>query len=107
MIVFGQKRRKTARRNRFPLSAENQEKLRTMDDKNAPAPDIKKLKQSEDHYRLRVGDYRIIFTQFEGVPESCYVVAIKRRTSTTYLHEEQRFMAVQLIKDDEGNPSMW
>jgi mRNA-degrading endonuclease RelE of RelBE toxin-antitoxin system len=43
------------------------EKLRTMDDKNAPAPDIKKLKQSgEDHYRLRVGDYRIIFTQFEG-----------------------------------------
>ena len=66
------------------------EKLRTMDDKNAPAPDIKKLKQSgsEDHYRLRVGDYRIIFTQFEGLSESCYVVAIKRRTSTTYLHEE-------------------
>ena len=66
------------------------EKLRTMDDKNAPAPDIKKLKQSgsKDHYRLRVGDYRIIFTQFEGVSESCYVVAIKRRTSTTYLHEE-------------------
>ena len=66
------------------------EKLRAMDDKNAPAPDIKKLKQSapEDHYRLRVGDYRIIFTQFEGISESCYVVAIKRRTSTTYLHEE-------------------
>ena len=66
------------------------EKLRTMDDKNAPAPDIKKLKQSgsEDHYRLRVGDYHIIFTQFEGLSESCYVVAIKRRTSTTYLHEE-------------------
>lgn len=66
------------------------EKLRAMDDKNAPAPDIKKLKQpaSKDHYRLRVGDYRIIFTQFEGISESCYVVAIKRRTSTTYLHEE-------------------
>ncbi|HCB1499259.1 TPA: type II toxin-antitoxin system RelE/ParE family toxin [Klebsiella michiganensis] len=66
------------------------ERLRTMDDKNAPAPDIKKLKPSgpEDHYRLRVGDYRIIFTQFEGISASCYVVAIKRRTSTTYLHEE-------------------
>ncbi len=59
-------------------------------DKNAPAPDIKKLKQpaSKDHYRLRVGDYRIIFTQFEGISESCYVVAIKRRTSTTCLHKE-------------------
>ncbi|ADO49440.1 type II toxin-antitoxin system RelE family toxin [[Enterobacter] lignolyticus] len=64
------------------------EKLRTMDDRNAPAADIKKLSMPEDHYRLRVGDYRIIFTLNGDTGEGCYVVAIKRRTSTTYLHEE-------------------
>jgi mRNA-degrading endonuclease RelE of RelBE toxin-antitoxin system len=66
------------------------EKLRTMDDKNAPAPDIKKLARYDDHYRLRIGDYRIIFTRIEDTADGCYIVAITRRTSTTYLHEEAK-----------------
>lgn len=65
-----------------------EEKLSQLDDKTAPQPDVKKLALPEDHYRLRVGDYRIIFTTQEGASDSCYIVAVKRRTSTTYMHEE-------------------
>ena len=66
-----------------------EEKLAQLDDKNAPRPDIKKLSVPEDHYRLRVGDYLIIFTAQEGVHDTCFIVSVKRRTSTTYLHEER------------------
>jgi hypothetical protein len=90
MIVFGQKRRKTARRNRFPLSGENQEKLRTMDDKNAPAPDIKNSSSRDP--KIIIDCVSVIIESsshsLRGYAESCYVVAVKRRTSTTYLHEE-------------------
>ncbi|HDS9456509.1 TPA: type II toxin-antitoxin system RelE/ParE family toxin [Enterobacter asburiae] len=63
-------------------------KLAELDDRSAPRPDIKKISATEDHFRLRVGDYRIIYT-LRGDPDNhCYVLAVKRRTSTTYLHEE-------------------
>ncbi len=34
------------------------------------------------------GDYRIIYTFGDPPGDTCYVVAVKRRTTTTYLHEE-------------------
>lgn len=60
MIVFWSK---SAKKQLAAIDSRYQErikeKLRAMDDKNAPAPDIKKLKQpaSKDHYRLPVGDF--------------------------------------------------
>lgn len=51
--------------------------------------DIKKLTTPDHYFRLRVGDYRVIFTwRGDEEEEHCYVIAVKRRTSTTYLHEE-------------------
>lgn len=58
-----------------------------MDDKASPISDIKKLSSPENHYRLRLGDYRVIYTFGDPPGDTCYVVAVKRRT-TTYLHEE-------------------
>lgn len=63
------------------------QKLYDIGDASAPPPDLKKLSRPENHYRLRVGDYRIIFTRQEE-RHCCYIVAVKRRTTTTYLHEE-------------------
>ncbi len=37
---------------------------------------------------LRLGDYRVIYTFGDPPGDTCYVVAVKRRTTTTYLHEE-------------------
>lgn len=48
---------------------------------------ISKIVLSENHYRLRLGDYRVIYTFGDPPGDTCYVVAVKRRT-TTYLHEE-------------------
>jgi mRNA-degrading endonuclease RelE of RelBE toxin-antitoxin system len=77
-------------------------KLAELDDRSAPRPDIKKISATENHFRLRVGDYRIMITLRDDPDNHCYVLAVKRRTSTTYLHEEKAPMAVQLIKDDNG-----
>ena len=62
-------------------------KLLPLNDRHAPAPDVKKLTTPKNHYRLRVGDYRIVFTVFDD-DDICHIVAVKRRTTTTYLHEE-------------------
>ncbi|WP_320732096.1 type II toxin-antitoxin system RelE family toxin [Enterobacter roggenkampii] len=64
-------------------------KLAELDDRSAPRPDIKKISATENHFRLRVGDYRIIYTLRDYPDNHCYVLAVKRRTSTTYLHEEK------------------
>ena len=64
-------------------------KLSELDDRSAPRPDIKKISATENHFRLRVGDYRIIYTLRDDPDNHCYVLAVKRRTSTTYLHEEK------------------
>ncbi|MBY5116657.1 type II toxin-antitoxin system RelE family toxin [Enterobacter cloacae] len=64
-------------------------KLVELDDRSAPRPDIKKISATEDHYRLRVGDYRIVYTLRDEPDNHCYVLAVKRRTSTTYMHEEK------------------
>ncbi|EML9044329.1 type II toxin-antitoxin system RelE family toxin [Enterobacter cloacae] len=64
-------------------------KLVELDDRSAPRPDIKKISATEDHYRLRVGDYRIVYTLRDEPDNYCYVLAVKRRISTSYLHEEK------------------
>ncbi|WP_368544667.1 type II toxin-antitoxin system RelE/ParE family toxin [Enterobacter soli] len=64
-------------------------KLTKLDDRSAPRPDIIKISASENHFRLRVGDYRILIMLRDDPVDHCYVVDIKRRTSTTYLHEEK------------------
>jgi mRNA-degrading endonuclease RelE of RelBE toxin-antitoxin system len=74
--------------NRWPISAKHQVKLAELDDRSAPRPDIKKISATENHFRLRVGDYRILITLRDDPDNHCYVLAVKRRTSTTYLHEE-------------------
>ncbi|WP_347115511.1 type II toxin-antitoxin system RelE/ParE family toxin [Leclercia sp. S52] len=63
-------------------------KLAQLNDRSAPRPDIKKISGSENRFRLRVGDYRIFITLQDNHHHECYVLAIKRRTTTTYLHEE-------------------
>lgn len=50
----------------------------------AVALDIRKLQQSDNHYRLRVGDYRVIFALIEGEPVVLEIVEVARRTSHTY-----------------------
>ncbi|MDG0797922.1 type II toxin-antitoxin system RelE family toxin [Pectobacterium punjabense] len=46
--------------------------------------DLKKLESSGKQYRLRVGDYRIIFELINDVPQVCEILEIKRRTTTAY-----------------------
>ncbi|MCR1000247.1 type II toxin-antitoxin system RelE family toxin [Serratia rubidaea] len=46
--------------------------------------DIKKLHACSSQYRLRVGDYRVIFDIADGEPVICSITAVKRRTSSTY-----------------------
>ncbi|XBS71141.1 type II toxin-antitoxin system RelE/ParE family toxin [Acerihabitans sp. KWT182] len=46
--------------------------------------DIKKLEAADNQYRMRVGDYRVIFQIDDGEPVICTIQAVKRRTSTTY-----------------------
>ncbi|WP_145476698.1 type II toxin-antitoxin system RelE family toxin [Yersinia similis] len=53
---------------------------------NFPAVDldIKKLQVGTGQYRMRVGNYRIIFQIIEGTPMICTIQEVKRRTTTTY-----------------------
>lgn len=46
--------------------------------------DIKKLHDADNQYRLRVGNYRIIFEIVDEEPIVCLIQQVKRRTSTTY-----------------------
>ncbi|MCB5310111.1 type II toxin-antitoxin system RelE family toxin [Yersinia massiliensis] len=46
--------------------------------------DIKKLKMGNSQYRMRVGNYRIIFQILEGTPVICTIQEVKRRTTATY-----------------------
>jgi mRNA-degrading endonuclease RelE of RelBE toxin-antitoxin system len=64
------------------------DKLVDIGDDKAPPPDLKRLLHPEGHFRLRVGDYRVIFEMQGERQDICYIVAVKRRTSATYLHEE-------------------
>ncbi|EQB6911368.1 type II toxin-antitoxin system RelE family toxin, partial [Cronobacter sakazakii] len=45
-----------------------------------------KLACRQARYRLRVGDYRVIFERRQGVPVICLIMEVKRRTTTTYLN---------------------
>jgi mRNA-degrading endonuclease RelE of RelBE toxin-antitoxin system len=103
-IVWSKMQRKVFQ-NRWRYQRRIKVKLAELDDRSAPRPDIKKISATENHFRLRVGDYRIMITLRDDPDNHCYVLAVKRRTSTTYLHEEKAPMAVQLIKDDNGKRS--
>jgi len=46
--------------------------------------DIKKLQGSDNHFRLRVGNYRIIFAITGGEPVILEIKEVARRTSVTY-----------------------
>ncbi|MDK9602695.1 type II toxin-antitoxin system RelE family toxin [Lelliottia wanjuensis] len=65
-----------------------QEKLNAIANQNSPHLDIKKLTMPGEYYRLRVGEYRVIFLMQGESRNECYLIAVKRRTTTTYLHEE-------------------
>jgi len=46
--------------------------------------DIKKIQGCNNQYRLRVGNYRVIFEITDGKPVICTIKEVRRRTSTTY-----------------------
>jgi mRNA interferase RelE/StbE len=46
--------------------------------------DVKKLTECGNLYRLRVGNYRVLFEIIQGKPIVCQIQAVKRRTSKTY-----------------------
>ena len=46
--------------------------------------DLKKMSSEDNLYRLRVGDYRILFEVINGEPIIINIQTVKRRTSTTY-----------------------
>lgn len=48
------------------------------------ALDTKKLKGEEGKWRLRVGNYRVIFEVINGQPQIINIQAIKRRNERTY-----------------------
>lgn len=48
--------------------------------------DIVKLAGLKPRYRLRVGNYRVIYKRVAGVPVICLILDVKRRTTTTYLN---------------------
>ncbi|MCW0345931.1 hypothetical protein NB703_004024 [Pantoea ananatis] len=48
------------------------------------ALDIKKLQASDNQYRLRVGDYRVLFELIYGEPVVLEIKEVARRTSSTY-----------------------
>ncbi len=53
---------------------------------NFPAVDldIKKLQMGDSQFRMRVGNYRVIFQIVEGTPVICTIQEVKRRTTATY-----------------------
>ncbi|AMM81507.1 type II toxin-antitoxin system RelE family toxin [Pasteurella multocida] len=46
--------------------------------------DLKKMSGKDSQYRLRVGDYRVLFEVIDGEPRIINIQTVKRRTSTTY-----------------------
>ncbi|MGL4726697.1 MAG: type II toxin-antitoxin system RelE family toxin [Scandinavium sp.] len=84
---------KTARRHFLKIEKRDRlriiAKLEMLGDISAPPLDIEKLRVPDELYRLRVGDYRIIFTRTGENNEACYIFDVLRRTSKTYsFHEE-------------------
>lgn len=52
--------------------------------------DIKKLQDTDNQYRLWVGDYRVIFELIEGEPVVLRIEEVTRRTSRTYWYKAER-----------------
>lgn len=49
-----------------------------------PNLDVRKLTDRGDEYRLRVGNYRVIYTVIDGTPQVLRIQRVLRRTSQTY-----------------------
>lgn len=48
------------------------------------ALDIKKLQETENQYRLRVGRYRVVFEFVDGVPKIVEILTVKIGDNRTY-----------------------
>lgn len=46
--------------------------------------DIKKLQGQDNQYRLRVGNYRVLFEWIEGEPKIIEIQTVKKRDEQTY-----------------------
>ncbi|RTO96219.1 type II toxin-antitoxin system RelE family toxin [Enterobacter hormaechei] len=46
--------------------------------------DVKKLTDGDGQYRLRVGNYRVLYVLSSKAPVMIEIQRVKRRTSTTY-----------------------
>lgn len=84
---------KTARRHFLRIEKRDRlriiAKLEMLGDISAPSLDIEKLRVPDELYRLRVGDYRVIFTRTGENNEACYIADVRRRTSKTYVFHEE------------------
>ncbi|HEJ9057083.1 TPA: type II toxin-antitoxin system RelE/ParE family toxin [Serratia fonticola] len=60
------------------------EKVNQLEDLPAVKLDIRKLHAIDNQFRLRVGDYRVIFEITDGEPVIYEIAAVKRRSSKTY-----------------------
>lgn len=62
------------------------EKVKQLKDFPKVDLDIKKLMDGKNKYRLRVGDYRIIFEVNGGKPTIITIQQVSRRKTQTYRH---------------------
>jgi mRNA interferase RelE/StbE len=48
--------------------------------------DIVKMQDTSNKYRLRVGDYRVLFEVVDGIPKIIKIQQVLRRSTRTYKH---------------------
>lgn len=77
-------------------------RLEKMDDKASSISDIKKLSSPENHYRLRLGDYRVIYTfgDRRAIPATSWRLNAEP-PPPTFMRKIPN-MTIQYIKDEEG-----
>ncbi|MBA7846041.1 type II toxin-antitoxin system RelE/ParE family toxin [Klebsiella sp. RHBSTW-00484] len=88
MIIWSKVAKKELANIDYRYQERIKSRLADLGDRSGPRPDVRKLTIPVNHYRLRVGDYRVIFTRQGLTLRGLFIVSVKRRTSTTYLHEE-------------------
>lgn len=88
MLIWSKVAKKELANTDYRYQQRIKSRLADLGDRTAPRPDVRKLSKPENHYRLRAGDYRVIFTRQGLTLSDLFIVSVKRRTSTTYLHEE-------------------
>ncbi|AWK41735.1 type II toxin-antitoxin system RelE/ParE family toxin [Photorhabdus laumondii subsp. laumondii] len=60
------------------------QKVSSLTDFPLVALDIRKLSGFDNRYRLRVGDYRVLFELLDGEPNILEIQEIRRRQTKTY-----------------------